>query len=143
VVDGVEFKREMFSSFPDEVVVVRLTASQPNAINFTTTLDRPGNVNVSTLGDDMLKMNGITSSHETVEGKLEFVVLSKVINDGGQISSENNALSIEGANSATIFVSIATNFVNYKDISGDAGQLAEVFISGNTEKLPPDVEQPC
>jgi alpha-L-fucosidase 2 len=127
-VDGVEFTREMFSSFPDEVIVVRLTASQPGAINFTTTLDRPGNVNVSTVGDDMLRMSGITSSHETVEGKLEFVVLSKVINDGGNISAENNALSIEGANSATIFISIATNFVNYKDISGDAAQLAEMYL---------------
>jgi alpha-L-fucosidase 2 len=128
-VDGVEFKREVFCSFPDEVIVVRLTAEKPGSISFATTLDRPGNVQVSVVGDDMLRMKGVTSSHETVEGKLEFVVLGKVVNEGGKITAGNNELFVEGANSATIFVSIATNFVDYTDISGDAGLQAETYLS--------------
>ena len=128
-VDGVEFKREVFCSFPDEVVVVRLTAEKPGSISFATTLDRPGNIEVSVVGDDMLRMKGVTSSHETVEGKLEFVVLGKVVNEGGKITAGTNELIIEGANSATIFVSIATNFVDYTDISGDAGLQAETYLS--------------
>jgi alpha-L-fucosidase 2 len=128
-VNGTNFTREIFSSFPNEVIVVRLTASKPNSISFSGTLDRPGNVLVSTIGDDMLRMSGITSSHETVEGKLEFVVLAKVVNDGGEISSQNNQLTIDGANSATIFVSIATNFVNYNDISANAEERAQQFLA--------------
>lgn len=128
-VEGVEYTREMFSSFPDEVIVVRMTASKPGKISFTTTLDSPGNVDVSVLGNDLLQMRGITSSHETVEGKVEYVVLGKVLNEGGTISSGNGRLTIDSANSATIFISIATNFVDYKDISGDAGSQAEMYLN--------------
>jgi alpha-L-fucosidase 2 len=128
-VDGVQYTREVFSSFTDQVIVVRLTADKPGSITFAAKLDRPGNVEVSAIGNDLLKMSGITSSHETVEGKVEFVVLTKVVNEGGDVSSDNNELIIDAANSATIFISIATNFVNYKDISGDAHQLAEIFLN--------------
>lgn len=128
-VDEVEFKREVFCSFPDEVIIVRLTAEEPGNISFTATLDRPGNVQVSVVGDDMLRMSGITSSHETVEGKVEFTVLGKVVNEGGNITAGNNELIVDGANSVTIFVSIATNFVDYTDISGDADMQAEMYLS--------------
>ncbi|MBN1768150.1 MAG: glycoside hydrolase family 95 protein [Prolixibacteraceae bacterium] len=128
-VEGVEYTREIFSSFPNDVIVVRLTASEPEALSFSATLAREGNVKVSTNGSDMLKMTGVSSNHETVEGKVKFEVLSKVVNDGGSLVSEDNKLVVSGANSATIFVSIGTNFVNYKDISGDAGKMAEDYLS--------------
>jgi alpha-L-fucosidase 2 len=131
-VDGVEFRREIFCSFSDEVIVVRLTAEKPGMISFAAAFDRPGNVEISVAGDDMIRMSGVTSSHETVEGRVEFVVLGKVINEGGKITASNNQLIIEGANSATIFVSIATNFVNYTDISGNADHRAQEFLSQAT-----------
>ncbi|MFO1488339.1 MAG: glycoside hydrolase family 95 protein [Verrucomicrobiota bacterium] len=37
----VEFKREAFASYPDRVIVVRLTASKPGQINFTLRMDSP------------------------------------------------------------------------------------------------------
>ncbi|ASB48779.1 glycoside hydrolase family 95 protein [Alkalitalea saponilacus] len=128
-VDGTKFKREVFSSFTDEVTVVRLTANKPGSISFTSTMDRPGHVEVSTIGNDMIRMSGVTSSHETVEGKVEFVVLSKFINDGGTVSAVNNEIRVENANSVTILVSIGTNFINYTDISGDAQQVAEKYLN--------------
>ena len=30
---GINFKREIFSSFPDQIIAIRLTANKPNAIN--------------------------------------------------------------------------------------------------------------
>lgn len=128
-VGEVEYTREVFSSFPDEVIVVRLTASKPKALSFVVTMDRPGGVEVSSESNNLLRMSGITSSHETVEGKVEFVVLSKVVNDGGELISDNNELIVEGANSATIFVSVGTNFINYNDISANAGERAEAYLS--------------
>ena len=128
-VDGVEYTREVFSSFTNHVIVVRLTANKSGSISFNTALDRPGDVSVSSEGDNMLRMSGVSSSHETVDGKVEFVVLTKVVNDGGKISATNNELKIDGANSATVYVSIATNFVNYKDISANASQVAESYLS--------------
>ena len=128
-VGEVEYTREVFSSFPDEVIVVRLTANKPEALSFGVTMDRPGDVKVSSDGNNLLQMSGITSSHETVEGKVEFVVLSKIVNDGGELSATNNEINVVGANSVTIFVSIGTNFVNYNDLSANAGERAESYLS--------------
>jgi alpha-L-fucosidase 2 len=128
-VGEVAYTREVFSSFSDEVIVVRLTADQSNAISFTATLDRPESGDVSVVGNDFLHMKGVTSSFEGVEGMVEFVVLSKFINDGGELSATNNEINVEGANSVTIFVSIGTNFVNYKDLSANAGERAEDYLA--------------
>src|SRR4051812_18581642 len=40
--DGVTYTREVFSSAPDQVIVIRLTASKPNSLSFKAKLDRPG-----------------------------------------------------------------------------------------------------
>lgn len=133
-VNDIEYTREVFSSFADQVIVVRLTADKPGSVSFATALDRPGEAKVSITDDNVIKMEGITNSHETVEGKVEFVVLGKVVNDGGSVSTANNELIIDGANSATIFISIATNFVNYKDISGEPELQAERYLSEAIQK---------
>ncbi|HKL71795.1 MAG TPA: glycoside hydrolase family 95 protein [Marinilabiliaceae bacterium] len=133
MVGEVEYTREVFSSFSDEVIVVRLTANKPNALSFVSTLDRPGEVEVSVVEKDLLQMKGVTSSFETVEGKVEFVVLSKFVNDGGELSATNKEISVEGANSVTIFVSIGTNFVNYNDLSANASERAEAYLSKAVE----------
>jgi len=39
---GVTYTREVFSSHPDQVVVIRLSASQRHKLHFTARLDRPG-----------------------------------------------------------------------------------------------------
>src|SRR5690554_197760 len=67
-VGEVSYTREVFSSFTDEVVVVRLTADKPNALSFTLGMDRPGDVEIKVLEEDLLQMKGITNSFETVEG---------------------------------------------------------------------------
>ena len=41
-VDGVTFKREAFSSAPDQVIIFKITANQPGKINFTASMNRPG-----------------------------------------------------------------------------------------------------
>ena len=38
---GTSFEREVFASHPDEVIVVRFTADQPESISFTASLDSP------------------------------------------------------------------------------------------------------
>ena len=41
VVDGVEFRREVFASYQDQVLVVRLTTSQPKRLTFDVAIDSP------------------------------------------------------------------------------------------------------
>lgn len=128
-VGEVTYTRELFSSFTHDVVVMHLTANKANALTFEAVLDRPGDVDVSVVGTDLLQMKGVTSSFETVEGKVEFVVLSKIVNDGGKLTATNDAIQVDGANSVTIYIAIGTNFVDFNDLSANAGERAEGFLA--------------
>jgi alpha-L-fucosidase 2 len=128
-VGEVSYKREVFSSFSDGVIVIRLTADKPGSITFNMSMDRPGDVTVKAEADNLLSMSGFTSGFEGVKGDtLAFVVLAKVINEGGELSSDEASVSLANSNSATILVSIGTGFVNYKDISGDAYAQAMEYL---------------
>ncbi len=131
-VDGIEYKREMFSSFTDDVIVIKLTASKPNSISFVSTLEHPGNANTSVRGDSLLIMRGRTSNHESVDGKVEYEVHALIVNEQGERIAHNKEIAVENANSVIILVSIGTNFISYNDISGNAAESAESFLSKNS-----------
>ncbi|AWW32782.1 glycoside hydrolase family 95 protein [Echinicola strongylocentroti] len=140
-VNGVDYEREMFTSFADQVLVIHLRASQPGKINFTATMDRPDSTlrKLSTAGDNLLIMNGRNADRKNkrlpkgavgTKGQLKFESLVKVIPQGGNLVTEEASLTVMNANSATIYVSIATNFVNYQDISGDQHERAQSYLKG-------------
>ena len=137
--NGVAYKREMFTSFTDQVIVMRLTASKAGKLSFTADMDRPepAKVTVSTEGNHILKMVGLGSDNlnkrlgkaAPITGEVEFESRIKIVNEGGKVSAKNNKLEVLEADSVTLYISIATNFVNYKDVSGDAHQKATDYIT--------------
>ncbi|MDE5419060.1 glycoside hydrolase family 95 protein [Labilibaculum sp. DW002] len=138
-IDGVDFQREIFTSFTDQVIVIKLTASEKGKINFSANMDRPApsKVTISTENNDVLKMVGLSSDgknkripkeNPAIKGRVEFESRLKIVPEGGELSSNDSTLIVTGANSATLYVSIATNFVNYKDLSADAHKRASDYI---------------
>lgn len=128
-VKGIRYKREVFTSFANKVLIIRITADQPAKISFSAALDRPSNVEISTQGNDLLMMNGTTSDHEGIKGQVKFQTNVKIKTEGGDLSADGISLNVKNANAATIYVSIGTNFKKYDDVSGDASQLAEQRMS--------------
>lgn len=133
-VSGTTYKREVFTSFTDQVVIMKITANKPGKINFSVSMDRPAAVEITAEGNDKLGMAGITSTHEGIKGALKFQSLIKVIPEAGSITSSDLALHVQNANSATIYISVATNFKNYEDISIDQVQKAEDFLQAAIKK---------
>ncbi|HNW51153.1 MAG TPA: glycoside hydrolase family 95 protein [Prolixibacteraceae bacterium] len=131
---GVTYKREVFTSFPDQVVVIRLTANQKGAISFSATMNRPSPVDLSTEGNNVLKMEGISSDHETVKGGVKFQSRLKIVPEGGNVEAVNQSLVVTKANSVLLFVSMATSFVNYNDISADANKRAIDYLTKAEKK---------
>lgn len=128
-VAGTTYKREVFTSFTDQVTIIRLTADKPGQLDFSASLDRPAAVNIVNKGSDQLMMSGITSDHEGIKGAIKFHTIVQVLQQGGTINSNERSLVINHANSATIYVSIATNFNNYQDITGNQIQRAEKYLN--------------
>lgn len=129
-VNGVTFTREVLASFPDQVMVVRLTADKPGQLSFAasySTLHTQPEIR-ATPGRELV-LAGRGSDHEGVTGAVKFKVITKVKTDGGNVSANDTSLVVNGANAATIFVSIATNFKNYQDVSDDESTLAASYLN--------------
>ncbi|WP_405607901.1 glycosyl hydrolase family 95 catalytic domain-containing protein [Polaribacter sp. Asnod1-A03] len=136
--DGVNYKREIFTSFTDQVIVMRLTADKKGKLSFIADMDRPepAKVTVSTEGNTILKMIGFSSDNlnkrlgkaAPIKGEVAFQSRVKIVNEGGSVASINNKLEVSNADSVTLFISIATNFVNYQDISANPHKKATDYI---------------
>lgn len=129
-VNGVTYTREALASFPDRVVVIRLTASKPGSISFTATFTTPQpNAKISTTAAKELTIAGTTIDHETVKGMVKFKGIARFKLEGGSLISGDTSLTIKNANAVTIYISIATNFNNYHDISGDQNARAASYLN--------------
>jgi len=118
-VDGVSYRRECFSSLADSVVVLHLTASEPGHISFTTHLCTPQQEShLLSVGDD-ITLHGLTGEHEKSGSRLRYMGRVSVHHQGGQLTSREGIITLEGADEATVYIAIATAFRNYKDITGD------------------------
>jgi alpha-L-fucosidase 2 len=124
------FRREAFISYPDQVLVVRLTASQPGQLTFTASLNSPQpGVNTVSTANDALQLTGQIQPRENPsrtwtgswsEPGMRFAAVLKVLTEGGAVRAEGGRLEVSGADAVTLLFSNATSFKNYQDISGDA-----------------------
>lgn len=118
-VNGVDYKRKVFTSFADQLVIVRLTASQPGKLTFSTTMTCPQEVDVTVSGKNAMTLEGITKGDDFTKGAVRFRADLKLDLQGGKSMAGDTLLSVTNATTATIYIAMATNFVNYKDISGN------------------------
>ncbi|MBV5315219.1 MAG: glycoside hydrolase family 95 protein [Prolixibacteraceae bacterium] len=111
--NGVNFTREYLSSNPDQVIAIRLTADQKKALNFTIGFDALHEAKSMEANG-----NNLTLKVQVKDGALHGVASLKVVSDG-TVAVKGNELSVSGAKTATIYLAAATNYVNYKDVSGN------------------------
>jgi alpha-L-fucosidase 2 len=129
-VGEITYTREALASFPDRVVVTRLTASKPGSISFSSFFTTPQKrATVKTTPTKELTIFGTTSDHETVKGMVNYKGIVRMKLEGGSINSTDTSLIIKNANAVTIYISIATNFNNYHDISGNENKRATDYLN--------------
>jgi alpha-L-fucosidase 2 len=119
IVDDVTYKREVFASQPDQVIVARLTASQPGKITFSAGIDGPLQEAMNVLDENTLELTGLSSTHEGVSGQVKFDACVKIINSGGSTAIASSKIEVSGADEVVILISIATNFVDYNNLTAD------------------------
>ena len=131
--DGIKYKREVFTSFTDQVIIVRLTADKPGSITCKLSLKSPQKHAVSYEKNTLL-LTGVTGDHEGVKGAVEFEGQFQVLNEGGKVAVDSSGIAITKANAATVYISIATNFKNYRDISADEHARASQYLQSALRK---------
>jgi alpha-L-fucosidase 2 len=89
---------------------------------------------MNSYGGNQLMLTGKSADYLGVEGKLRYEARLKAVNKGGSVKSDSENLYVENADEVTIYFTAATNFINYKDVSGNPREKVEaVFNSIETK----------
>ena len=127
-VDGVKYQREILTSFTDQVIIVRLTSDQPGQISCIVHMDTPHDESNQKIQDGQLVLSGVSGTHDKQRGRVKFQGRVKAVNQGGSMATKDGVISISHADEVLLYVSIATNFKNYKDLSGEEGRRAVTIL---------------
>lgn len=107
-INNITYNREYFTSFDDDVIAIKLSASQLQHINCVFTLDRPERFATSASGNT-LQMEGQLNNGTDGRGMLYKVKL-QVQARGGQVIAAGNRLQIKNADAAVIYISAGTSY---------------------------------
>ena len=124
------FTREVFSSAPDQALVMRLTCDQPGRIGFTAGLTRPERFATAADGSDGLIMGGQLDDGRGGATGMKYMARLKAIAEGGKVNTSGNNLRVEGANAVTLLFTVGTDHRLQPPYRGNpheqltAGQLA-------------------
>jgi alpha-L-fucosidase 2 len=133
-INGTTYKREIFTSLTDHLMIIRLTASKPKSLSFSIKMDSPGKQLTSLYIDkNDLVMNGSTQRRKGEKKGIDFQAKVLLRNINGNVSKNDSSLVVSGADQATIYVAIGTNFINYHDISGSAKSVCESELKNSTK----------
>ena len=111
-VNDVQYTREVFSSFPDQIIAINLTSSKDKNLAFDLWLDAiHEDKSVITSNDSQ------TLVVKVKDGVLRGVSTLK-IKTNGKITNVDGKLQITEASQATVYLTAATNYINFEDVSG-------------------------
>ena len=134
--NGVNFKREIFASYPDQVIVIHLTADKPGSINISAGLGslQPSAETKILNGDLVMKgtntaLSGGAYAAAPVPAALKWSARLKIKADGGHIKYAANAIVINKANSVTLLLAGATSWKSWNDVSADEKECCNNYIT--------------
>jgi alpha-L-fucosidase 2 len=136
--DGdVKMTREVFMSYPDHVMVMKVSADKPGSVSVEAKLKSPF-LEKTVTKDNRLTINGIwrylPETENWLIAKVEGTGLSfqtdiVALPEKGTLLATDSSLVVTNANSVTFILTAATSFVNYKDISGDPAASCEKILA--------------
>lgn len=134
-VNGIDYFREIYTSFADQAVIIKLTAGKSGMINFSAFLQTQQNGKIITDSKNRIILDAVSPDHQGIKGAVKVCAMLDIKNTGGRISVEGEKIRVENADSVIIYISMATNFKNYKTLTNDRTKLAESYLR-NAESKP-------
>jgi alpha-L-fucosidase 2 len=135
---GTVFTRQIISSAPDQVIIVRFTSSKPGQLNFTAGISGLLSYKKSVVGNSQLIIKGRAPSHiqpsyinadkpvapdDTTGCKgMRFEMLLKTVNTGGTVSSDTSGITVNNATEVILFLSAATSFNGFDKCPDSQGK---------------------
>ena len=133
--DGVEYVEEAFASFADNLIIVRLTASKPKALNCELSFTTPmHDVTISVPARNQLRLEGQGDAKGGIPGAIHYVDELKATAKGGKVTATDQTLCVEGATELILHIAMATNFVDYKTVNADPYARNAVSMKNSAKK---------
>jgi len=131
-VGNITFEREYLSSYPDDIVAIRIKASKPGSVHLRVRLDR---------GSDLNRYQGFSEAangHSTVMGgqsmdvnPLQWAAGARISASGGRVTTLGDTIRCEGADEATVFFQAWTSYRKADPKKAVVADLAAVAKSFN------------
>jgi alpha-L-fucosidase 2 len=117
---GARFRRTVFASAVDQVIVVHLD-SEPagRRISVNLTFASPQKADVVVEDSGTLVMRGSGPADQGVAGAMKFEARARVIAKGGRVASSSGGMSILNADEVLVVIAIATNYRSFADLTAD------------------------
>jgi alpha-L-fucosidase 2 len=149
-VNGVHYRREVFASAPDQVIVVRLQANKPHQISLDVETASPLRSS-SAVDQGILSLSGKAPSHvdpnyvghnaepvihddpAACRG-MRFALLVKPVVHDGEVTQLGSRISIRGASEVSLLLSAATSFNGFDKCPDSAGKNAQALARTHVER---------
>ena len=126
VYNGVKYSRTVFASQADNVIIVQLTAGKKGALSFDVDFTTQLQSKVFTVSEHEGISGTVNELAAVVDGVEQEGIKAglkaecrTLVEADGKIERGADKLMVSNATTATLYITAATNFVNYKDISGN------------------------
>jgi len=154
-IDGITYTRQVISSAPDQVIVVRLTASKPGQLSLKLNTRNPLKYTNVVISNSEIAMKGKAPSHiepsyMRAEGNpiteadtsgcrgMRYQLRLKAVNTGGTVTADTSGVTIVNATEVMVYLSAATSFNGFDkcpDSQGkDENKIAADYLNAAVKK---------
>jgi len=130
VTAGTRFVREMFASYPDQVVVTRIRADKPGAVTCRVRMSTPHSGGQVAATEKELVLSG-----KVQDDGVAFEAHARIILQGGIARVSGDAVDVSGADVLTVVLTAGTNVKSWKELGADPAARCEQIlakVSGKT-----------
>jgi alpha-L-fucosidase 2 len=119
--NGVKFTREYLASDPAKAILIHLKANKTGQINLDAVLESPHRASAI----HQIDAHTIALNLKVQDGVLKGVSYLYVKAVNGIVKVIDNQIDIIHADEVTLYLTAATNFKNYKDVSGNPDEICK------------------
>ncbi|MGC4037520.1 MAG: glycoside hydrolase family 95 protein [Chitinophagaceae bacterium] len=105
--NGIRFKEEAIVSAPQQAIIIRLSASQKNALQFAVGLSRKERAKVNAK-NNFIQLTGSLNGGDGDKG-IDYAAVLQVVPIGGTIANKEGAIEINNATECLLIITAGTN----------------------------------
>ena len=131
-INGINYKREAFVSYPDRAMIIRITADKPGSLSFDVSLDSHFSDKITAKPNQLImdgSWKGPLPTYWLIAPSngpgMKFQTHLQARTEGGKSTVNKEKLIIRDANTVTLILTAATSHINYKDISGSPDKICK------------------